>query len=371
MHAVEWGRVVLDEAHHIKDRSSSTARAVFNLKARYHWSLSGTPLQNRVGELYSLVKVLKADPYSYYFCRQCECKSLEWKFSSRVCDECGHRSMSHFCWWNREILNPIIKHGTLGPGALAFDNLRKLLLRLMLRRTKIERGSELGLPPRMVFTRRDLLNEEEEDFYESLYSESKTKFVAYVREGTVLNNYAHIFDLLMRMRQAVSHPWLVTHKTSSSSDIDICGICHEEAEDAIVSACKHVFCREDIRMYLNSSYMSSTACPVCFRPLSIDLTQPCLPPQEEKEGAKARSRNFMSRIGADAQLHQNRGFAGGVVHSAEQGPSVKSIVFFFCATRLCAGNHMKFLELDCGLFPDKSSDPELSDLVRDLGGGRG
>lgn len=111
----------------------------------------------------------------------------------------------------------------------------------------------------------------------ALHIESKTKFVCFVREGTLLNNYAHIFELLMRMRQAVNHPWLVTHRAESSKDVDICGICHEEAEDAVVSSCKHVFCREDIRLYLSSSYAASTACPVCLRPLSVDLTQPALP----------------------------------------------------------------------------------------------
>lgn len=40
--------------------------------------------------------------------------------------------------------------------------------------------------------------------------------MAYVRAGTVLNNYAHIFELLMRMRQSVNHPWLVTHRSASS-----------------------------------------------------------------------------------------------------------------------------------------------------------
>jgi SNF2 family DNA or RNA helicase len=43
------------QAHSIKDRSCSTAKAVFALQSQYKWALSGTPLQNRVGELYSLV----------------------------------------------------------------------------------------------------------------------------------------------------------------------------------------------------------------------------------------------------------------------------------------------------------------------------
>ena len=42
---VRWRRIVLDEAHSIKDRRCSTARAVFALTSKYKWALSGTPLQ--------------------------------------------------------------------------------------------------------------------------------------------------------------------------------------------------------------------------------------------------------------------------------------------------------------------------------------
>jgi DNA repair protein RAD16 len=44
---VRWRRIVLDEAHSIKDRRCSTARAVFALTSAYKWALSGTPLQAR------------------------------------------------------------------------------------------------------------------------------------------------------------------------------------------------------------------------------------------------------------------------------------------------------------------------------------
>lgn len=69
LHKVKWHRVILDEAHNIKDRSCNTAKGAFALQAKYRWCLSGTPLQNRVGELYSLIRFLGADPFAYYFCK--------------------------------------------------------------------------------------------------------------------------------------------------------------------------------------------------------------------------------------------------------------------------------------------------------------
>jgi DNA repair protein RAD16 len=51
----------------------------------------------------------------------------------------------------------------------------------------------------------------EEDFYQALYTQSQAQFNTYVNHGTVLNNYAHIFDILIRLRQAVDHPYLVIH----------------------------------------------------------------------------------------------------------------------------------------------------------------
>lgn len=66
---LSWFRIILDEAHYIKTRSTSTAKAVFALTSLNKWCLTGTPLQNRVGELYSLVRFLRMDPHAFYFCR--------------------------------------------------------------------------------------------------------------------------------------------------------------------------------------------------------------------------------------------------------------------------------------------------------------
>ncbi|KAF5346937.1 hypothetical protein D9758_010160 [Tetrapyrgos nigripes] len=286
LHLIHWHRIILDEAHNIKERSTNTAKAVFEMSAEYRWCLSGTPLQNRVGELYSLIRFLGGDPFSYYFCKKCDCKSLHWKFSDkRTCDDCGHSPMNHTCLWNNEILTPIQKHGMTGPGKIAFKKLKILLDRMMLRRTKIQRADDLGLPPRTVVVRKDYLSPEEKELYLSLFSDAKRQFNTYLDHGTVLNNYSNIFSLLTRMRQMACHPDLVLRSKTNTNkfltddnvgEATVCRICNDIAEDAIQSKCRHIFDRECIKQYLNTAIEQNPACPVCHVMLTIDLEAPAL-----------------------------------------------------------------------------------------------
>jgi len=55
LHSIEFFRVILDEAHNIKDRACNTARAAFALKTKRKLCLSGTPLQNRVCLPYTFI----------------------------------------------------------------------------------------------------------------------------------------------------------------------------------------------------------------------------------------------------------------------------------------------------------------------------
>ncbi|KAG0345875.1 DNA repair protein rad16 [Podila humilis] len=297
LHRIKWRRVILDEAHNIKERSCNTARSAFELSAECRWSLSGTPMQNRVGELYSLIRFMQADPFGYYFCKKCPCKSLHWRYSNKKdCDDCGHRPMDHVCWWNNEILKPIQTFGSEGAGEKAFNKLRSLLDRIMLRRTKMERVDDLGLPPRTMTVSRYLFNEEEEDLYESLFSDTKRKFSTYVEQGTVLNNYANIFELLTKMRQMVNHPDMVLKKIKPGEagllETMVCCICQEEAEDPIVSKCHHLFCREDADQYVTTSLREAPECPVCHISLSIDLQQPTYVKDETEADADSRHKTF-------------------------------------------------------------------------------
>lgn len=166
----------------------------------------------------------------------------------------------------------------------------EVLDKSLIRRTKETRAADMKLPPRVVNIRAIRLHPIEDDFYNSLYSETKNSFNDYVQEGTLLNNYAHIFDLLTKMRQAVDHPYLIIHSKKyaerrlrqnapavANGSID-CDICSEPPTDRIVSSCcGSAFCRSCVIDYmspeLESAQHDSTRCPSCREPFTIDLSQ--------------------------------------------------------------------------------------------------
>lgn len=193
LHTICWWRIVLDEAHMIKSRSSSTSSAAFHMTGIHRWCLSGTPLQNRVGELYSLIRFLRIDPMAHYFCRRdgCGCKSIYYRMDHGKCRDCGCGSTQHFSHFNKHVLNVIQREGYTGDGRRAMMKLKEEVLdRCLLRRTKESRAEDLKLPPRTVIIKPIRLHPREEDFYNALYTQTKSSFDDYVAEGTLLNNYA-------------------------------------------------------------------------------------------------------------------------------------------------------------------------------------
>jgi TATA-binding protein-associated factor len=56
-----WSYAVLDEAHLVRNPHTATAKAVFSLRAQHRMALSGTPVQNQVEELWSLMHFLVPD----------------------------------------------------------------------------------------------------------------------------------------------------------------------------------------------------------------------------------------------------------------------------------------------------------------------
>ncbi|KAE8349261.1 SNF2 family N-terminal domain-containing protein [Aspergillus coremiiformis] len=284
IHSIQYHRLILDEAHSIKQRTTSVARACFALRANYKWCLSGTPVQNRIGEFFSLLRFLEVRPFACYFCKQCKCQELHWsQDAEKRCTHCKHSGFSHVSIFNQEILNPITERNNPEARDEALSKLRLITDRIMLRRIKRDHTASMELPPKRVVLHSEFFGEIERDFSRSIMTNSTRQFDTYVSRGVMLNNYANIFGLIMQMRQVANHPDLILKKHSEGGqNVLVCSICDEPAEEAIRSRCHHEFCRRCVKDYLQSFNASSIVdCPRCHIPLSIDFEQPDIEQEEE------------------------------------------------------------------------------------------
>ncbi|CAI5952896.1 unnamed protein product [Closterium sp. NIES-65] len=190
LHSVQWCRAVLDEAHFIKNRVSGAAAATFALQADARWCLTGTPIQNQLEDVYSLLRFLRVQPW----------------------DNWG--------WWQRLVQQPY-ERGDMRSIKL----LQGLLKPLMLRRTKDSKDRNgqpiLVLPPISFHVISCEFSAEERDFYDALHNKSKVKFDSFVAQGRVLHNYASILEMLLRLRQVCDHPFLVLSRSDTMDDEDL------------------------------------------------------------------------------------------------------------------------------------------------------
>ncbi|GAB2217693.1 hypothetical protein Drorol1_Dr00000897 [Drosera rotundifolia] len=255
---IDWLRVVLDEAHTIKSWKTQGAQAAFALSSHSRWCLTGTPLQNNLEDLFSLLCFLKVEPWCNWQC------------------------------WKNDIQKPF-ESGD--PRALAW--VKAILKSLMLRRTKESKDKQgrliVELPPTNIKTVVCEQSEAEHDFYTALFKRSKVQFDKFVAQGKVLHNYASILELLLRLRQCCNHPFLVMSRcdapdlntiakrflqaNANSAYVEEvvegirrgedteCPICMESADDPILTPCAHKMCRECIL----SSWRNPAhgMCPIC------------------------------------------------------------------------------------------------------------
>ncbi|KAF8512694.1 SNF2 family N-terminal domain-containing protein [Gautieria morchelliformis] len=184
---VEWLRVVLDEAHNCKSRLSRSARACCALNARNRWALTGTPIVNKLEDLYSLLKFLDYTPWSDYS---------------------FFRSFITLPFLNRD--------------PKAVEIVQVILESVLLRREKNMRDRDgnriVELPAKEVTVVHLDFSPVERKIYDSMYMDAKNNFDRLNAKGLVGKNYTHILAMLMRLRRAVLHPSLAQVKESSTSE---------------------------------------------------------------------------------------------------------------------------------------------------------
>jgi superfamily II DNA or RNA helicase len=173
----EWDGVVLDEAQAIKNQGSQVARAAYALPARHRVSLSGTPVENRLEELWS-----------------------QMHFTNRGL-------LGSFRDFQDRYARPI-EAGE--PGAAA--RLRAKIKPFVLRRMKREVAPEL--PPRTDAVLYCELEQTEQDVYEAVLAATRSEIVGKLAEG---GSVLRALEALLRLRQAACHPSLVPGQRADSS----------------------------------------------------------------------------------------------------------------------------------------------------------
>ncbi|XP_075837904.1 transcription termination factor 2 [Microtus pennsylvanicus] len=143
---VVWARIILDEAHNVKNPRVQTSIAVCKLQAQARWAVTGTPIQNNLLDMYSLLKFLRCSPF----------------------DE--------FSLWKSQVDNGSMKGG---------ERLSILTRSLLLRRTKDQLDSTgkplVPLPQRTFQLHRLKLSEDERDVYDVFLARSRSALQSYLK----------------------------------------------------------------------------------------------------------------------------------------------------------------------------------------------
>ncbi|KAI9816170.1 MAG: hypothetical protein M1827_001771 [Pycnora praestabilis] len=163
-----WFRIVLDEAHMIREQSTRQSKAICALSAQRRWAVTGTPVQNRLDDLGALIKFLRIKPF----------------------DEKGG--------FTQFILSPF---KNADPEIL--PKLRLLVDSITLRRLK----DRIDLPPRHDQIVKLEFNDEERCLYDWFAKDSDSKMRAVTSDRKNLGGkaYVHILRAILRLRLICAH----------------------------------------------------------------------------------------------------------------------------------------------------------------------
>jgi SNF2 family DNA or RNA helicase len=172
-----WDCIVLDEAQAIKNPSSQVAQAAYELKGQFRVALSGTPVENRLDELWSL-----------------------FHFANRGL--LGGRSD-----FDERYATPIASGNPT-----AAERLRSRIRPFLLRRLKRDVVPEL--PPRTDSILHVELEDSERAVYDAVRAATRKELVDKLEKG---GSVLAALEALLRLRQAACHPELIPGQTAATS----------------------------------------------------------------------------------------------------------------------------------------------------------
>ncbi|HCF26913.1 MAG TPA: ATP-dependent helicase [Cyanobacteria bacterium UBA11049] len=173
---ISWRGVVLDEAQNIKNSEAKQSQAVRQLEPEFRIALTGTPVENRLQELWSILDFLNP----------------------------GYLGPRPF--FQRRFAIPIEKYGD----AASLKTLRSLVQPFILRRLKTDRSIIQDLPEKQEMTIFCGLSAEQAKLYEKVVEES----LAEIESAEGIQRRGMILALLVKLKQICNHPGQFFKETS-------------------------------------------------------------------------------------------------------------------------------------------------------------
>ncbi|XP_071089025.1 helicase-like transcription factor [Haliotis cracherodii] len=265
---IEWLRVVLDEGHCIRNPKAKQTKAVLTLQSQRKWVLTGTPIQNRMLDLWPLISFLNVTP------------------------------LNERHWW-QSLLEKPLQRGK----RIAFKRVQHLMGNIAMRRTKntlVDGEPLVKLPKREVYMERIKMSDEESRRYKSMEEQGKVQIKNYVRNNMLLKKYILVLEIMLRLRQMCCHSYLLPAngyclpcEDSDSEDEDSekkreklvdrlkviseseeeCSVCVDVLKTPVILPCAHYFCQTCILnaiKHMEHSEKGSATCPLCRASISED-----------------------------------------------------------------------------------------------------
>ncbi|KAF3354868.1 hypothetical protein VdG1_04524 [Verticillium dahliae VDG1] len=358
--SLNFFRVILDEGHNIKNRQSKTAKACYEIAAEHRWVLTGTPIVNRLEDLFSLVRFLRVEPWN------------------------------NFSFWRTFITVPFESKNFMR----ALDVVQTVLEPLVLRRTKdmkTPNGDPLvPLPPKKVEIVGVKLGEAERGIYDYIFLRAKQAFSKNMEAGTscchpiLVRNKDVVADeeeagaaadLAAGLADDMDLNVLIEHFSADTSETETnpnafgahvlgqirdeeaseCPICSEEPmiEQTVTGGCWHSACKKCLLDYMKhqTDRHKVPTCPNCRAEINYrDLFEVVRDDSDLDMFQKPRI--SLQRVGKNSSSAKVVALISALRELRREHPRMKSVVFSQFTSFLTliepalAKSNIKFLRLD-------------------------
>jgi SNF2 family DNA or RNA helicase len=183
LQTVNWQGIVLDEAQNIKNSEAKQSQAVRQLETQFRIALTGTPVENRLAELWSILDFLNP----------------------------GYLGPRNF--FQRRFAIPIERYGDTA----SLQTLRGLVQPFILRRLKTDRTIIQDLPDKQEMTVFCGLTADQAALYQKLVDQSLVD----IESAEGIQRHGLILSLLVRLKQVCNHPGLLKKEEPIAAELQV------------------------------------------------------------------------------------------------------------------------------------------------------